>query len=216
MVNLDMIGRLKDKTLTVYGTGTSPVFDSLLNVFNTDSMFVLKKTKDGYGPSDQTSFYVKDIPVLFFFTDLHEDYHKPSDDWEKINFEGEEQVIRYVYNIANALQSTPAKPQFTRVDAPQQGQMEGDRRGNRASLGVVPAFGEEIKGAKITGTRPGSAAEKAGLQKDDIIIRLAGKDILNLVDLTNLLADHNPGDEVEIVVLRGTEQVTLKAVLGKR
>lgn len=159
---------------------------------------------------------MKDIPVLFFFTDLHEDYHKPSDDWEKINFEGEEQVIRYVYNIANALQSTPAKPQFTRVDAPQQGQMEGDRRGNRASLGVVPAFGEEIKGAKITGTRPGSAAEKAGLQKDDIIISLAGKDILNLVDLTNLLADHNPGDEVEIVVLRGTEQVTLKAVLGKR
>jgi hypothetical protein len=216
MLNMDMIGRLKNKELIVYGTGTSPLFDSLLNVWNNDSMFTLKKTKDGFGPSDQTSFYVKDIPVLFFFTNLHDDYHNYRDDWDKINYEGEEHVVQYVYNITNSLQAMNEKPQFTRVTSSEQQAMSGDRRGAKASLGVVPAFGEEVKGAKLSGVRPGSAAEKAGLQKDDIIIKFAGKDVNNLMDLTNYLGDFKPGDEVEIVVLRGNDSVSLKAILTAR
>ncbi|MBM4166565.1 MAG: M28 family peptidase [Ignavibacteria bacterium] len=216
MLNMDMIGRLKNKELIVYGTGTSPLFDSLLNAWNTDSMFTLKKTKDGFGPSDQTSFYVKDIPVLFFFTNLHDDYHNYNDDWNKINYEGEEQVVQYAYNITNALQAMNEKPKFTRVTSSEQQSMSGDRRGAKASLGVVPAFGEEVRGAKLSGVRPGSAAEKAGLQKDDVIVKFAGKEVNNLMDLTNYLGDFKPGDAVEIVVLRGNENVTLKAILTAR
>ncbi|MBS4027171.1 MAG: M20/M25/M40 family metallo-hydrolase [Ignavibacteriales bacterium] len=217
MFNMDMIGRLKNNELVVYGTGTSPSFDSLVDVWNRDSLFTLKKTKDGFGPSDQTSFYVKDIPVLFFFTNLHDDYHNPGDDWEKVNFEGEAKVLNYIYNISNSLLSYETKPTFTRVASSGSEMMSGDRRGARASLGVVPAFGEEdVKGAKISGVRPGTAAEKAGLQKDDIIIRFAGKEVANLMDLTNHLGDFKPGDEVEIVVLRNKEEVKLKAVLGTR
>ncbi len=213
MINLDMIGRLRGDSLYVYGTGTSSNFDSLVDAINSNYKFTLKKTRDGFGPSDHSSFYAKDIPVLFFFTGLHDDYHNINDDWEKINFNGEEKVLNYVYEIANSIQQNP-KPIFTKVITEEK--IIGDSRGNKASLGIIPSFGEEIKGAKISGTKPNSSAEIAGLKKDDIIIFFDGKEVNNLMDLTMYLGDKNPNDEVEIVVLRNNGKFAIKAKLGKR
>jgi Zn-dependent M28 family amino/carboxypeptidase len=214
MLNMDMVGRLKDSLLVVEGMGTSPQWEPLARKENRDSL-VLKLKPDGFGPSDHASFYAKNIPVLFFFTNLHSDYHRPSDTWEKINYGGEQKVVEYVARIASSIVNGDARPAFTKAAAssPMAG---GDRQGVSVSLGVIPDYAEDVRGLKITGTRAGSAAEKAGLKGDDIIIRFDTKIVGNIYDFMHLLADHKPGDEVVVVVKRGTEELSLKAVLEAR
>lgn len=213
MINMDMIGRLKDSALVVEGIGTSPGFEELVRKENTDPSIVLKLKQDGYGPSDHASFYSKDMPVLFFFTNLHDDYHRPSDTWDKINYTGEAQVVSLVSRIAERLAAAPERPAFIKVAAPA---VSNERRDVRVSLGVVPDYAEDIAGLKISGTRPGSAAEKAGLKADDVIVKFGKKEIKNIYDFTAVLGDYKPGDEVVIVVKRGTEEVSLKAILQGR
>jgi len=214
MLNMDMIGRLNEGKLIVYGIGTSPGFEELAQKANADSSFVLKLNKDGFGPSDQSSFYGKNIPVFHFFTDLHGDYHRPSDDWQTINYEGMRKVLEYVRTIATTLDTTETKPQYVQVEQPRPAQ--GSGRGIRSYTGTIPDFGETVAGMKISGVRDGSPAAKAGLQGGDIIIKFGTIDIKNLYDYTFALGEYKPGDQVEVVVKRGNETVKLKLTLDRR
>jgi aminopeptidase YwaD len=210
MINMDMIGRMKDSVLVIEGMGTSPEFTSLVKRLNSDSLKLSLKP-DGFGPSDQASFYKKDLPVIFFFTNLHSDYHKPSDTWDKINYFGEQKVTQFAERIAEELSNQEKKPSFTKVITTPMG--GGDRQGAKVSLGIIPDFAGDTPGMKISGTRPGSPAEKAGLKGDDVIIKFGGKEIKNIYDFTYMLGQFKPGDEVAIVVKRGNDEITLKAVL---
>ena len=212
MVNMDMVGRMKDSVLVVEGMGTAPEFEKILTKENIDS-FKLTFKPDGYGPSDQASFYGKEIPVIFFFTNTHGDYHRPSDTWDKINYTGEQKVVELAARVTMDLDTMAGKPTYTKVAM----SMSAGGRGEvRVSLGVIPDFGEDVVGMKISGTRPGSAAEKAGLKANDIIIKFGGSDVKNIYDFTYLLGKYKPKDVVEIIVRRGSEQVTLSATLGGR
>ncbi len=152
---------------------------------------------------------------MFFFTNLHSDYHRPSDTWDKINYTGEQKVVALAARIAEDLANDPQKPAFTKAASTPLA-MGGDRGGVRVSLGVIPDFAEDIPGMKISGTRAGSPAEKAGLKGGDIITSFGGKEVKNLYDFTYLLGQHKPGDVVSIVVKRGTSEVKLSATLQAR
>lgn len=214
MINLDMIGRLKDSVLTIQGVGTSPVLNEIIQRQNQDSIFKLKLGQDGFGSSDHASFNSKEIPVLFFFTGLHGDYHRPSDDWQLINYEGQKMVTDFVIGVVQQLDAVTEKPKYVKIEQTP-GMREGGR-GFRVSFGIMPDFGDDSKGMRISGTRAGSPAEKAGLKANDIIISFGGKSVKNIYDLTSLLGDYKPGDEVEVVVLRGEETLTMKATLQGR
>jgi hypothetical protein len=213
MINMDMVGRLRDSTLTIEGVGTAPMWKSLVERTNAEFGFKLRTTEGGFGPSDHSSFYGKDIADLFVFTGVHEDYHKPSDDWEKINYQGEQRIAQFVLNLVRGLDEGE-RPQFARVQT-SPGSAEG-RRGFRVSFGIVPDFGEDANGLKISGTRDGSPAAKAGLKEGDIITKFGGKDVKGIYDLTYLLEEHKPGDEVEVVFRRGDETITVEVTLEAR
>jgi aminopeptidase YwaD len=204
MINLDMIGRIQDRKLVVEGVGTSPGFEELVTELNADSTFDLSLKPGGYGPSDHSSFYGKDIPTLFFFTNLHSDYHKPSDTWDKINYEGETGVVQFVLKVARKLDTMAEAPAFSKVtsSAPQ-----GDARPMRVRLGVIPDYAEDVPGLKINGTQPDSPAEKGGLMGGDIIVKFGEKTIANIYDFTYV---------VSVEVLRGEKHVTLTVTLGGR
>ncbi|HYQ86874.1 MAG TPA: M28 family peptidase [Bacteroidota bacterium] len=214
MLNMDMVGRLRDSVLVVEGMGTSPRWDSIVRRENRDSL-ALKLKPDGFGPSDHASFYAKDIPVIFFFTNMHSDYHRPSDTWDKINYAGEQKVVELVQRVTESIANAPSRPQFTRAAS---GSMagSGDRQGLRVSLGVIPDYSEDVQGLKITGTRPGSPAEKAGMKAEDIVIKFDGMDVKNIYDFMRGLEGHKPGDKVAIVVKRGIEVLSFNAVLEAR
>lgn len=214
MINLDMIGRLKDSVLTIQGVGTSSVWNDIIQKQNSDSIFKLKLGQDGFGSSDHASFNSKEIPVLFFFTGLHGDYHRPSDDWQLINYEGQKMVTDFVIGVLKQLDAVSEKPKYVKID-PTPGMREGGR-GFRVTFGIMPDFGDDSKGMRISGTRAGSPAEKAGLKANDIIISFGGKSVKNIYDLTSLLGDYKSGDEVEVVVLRGEETLVMKATLQGR
>jgi len=218
MLNLDMVGRLQNRALTVGGSGTSSTWNALLNGENKDSAFVLTLNPDGFGPSDHASFYGKDIPVLFFFTGIHDDYHKPGDDWDKINYGGEEKVARYVYRIAVDIDTMAVRPPFTRVQvaASSRSNASGDSRGFTVTLGIVPDVAESSTGMKISGVRPNGAAEKAGLKTGDIITSLGGHKIMNVYDYMGVLGELKAGDQVEVVVVRDGATVKVMATMQKR
>ena len=213
MFNLDMVGRLRDSALTVEGIGTSPLWKPLLEKENELFHFRLKLGQGGTGPSDHASFYAKDIPVLFFFTGLHDDYHRPSDDWDKINYEGERQVAQFAFQVANDLDAAE-KPAFVRVQT--SASDSASRRGFRVTFGIVPDYSEDENGLKISGTRPASPAEKAGLKGGDVITKFRGKDIKSIYDLTYVLGECRPGDEVDVEFKRGGEVKSAKVKLEAR
>ncbi len=215
MLNMDMIGRLKDSVLVVGGIGTSPEWEKLIRHEDLDLSFHLKIDSSGFGPSDHASFYGKNLPVLFFFTNPHADYHKPSDTWEKINYPGEQKVVDYASRIATYLLNDSSKPAFTKVVA-SAGQMGGDRSGITVTLGIMPDYVEDAGGMKVASVRPGGPAAKAGLQSSDIIIKFGGKEIKNIYDYMYVLGIHKAGDAVDVVVKRGEKELTFNAVLEAR
>ncbi len=212
MINLDMIGRLNDSNeLIVYGAGTSPVWKDLLNDKNTAG-FKLAFNDDGYGPSDHSSFYIKNIPVLFFFTGTHGDYHRPSDDADKINYKGEQKILNLVYNTALEIANAESKPEFVNVP-----RKEGASVGGwKVYVGTIPDYASTSEGFKISGVTDGSPAQKAGLQGGDIMLSFGGKTISNIYDYVYALKEFVPGDTVEVVVLRNNEKLTLNVELGAR
>jgi Zn-dependent M28 family amino/carboxypeptidase len=211
MINMDMIGRLKDSSLIVYGTGTSSNWKEILNKDNVYG-FKLTFNDEGFGPSDHSSFYGKKIPVLFFFTGTHEDYHKPSDDADKINYTGEKEILDYVFNIAMDIDSNPERPDYLLVEKKEGGQMFV----RKVYVGTVPDFASNVDGYKISGVSEGSPAQQAGLQGGDVIISFGGKKISNIYDFTYALGDFVPGDIVDVIVKRGTEEITFKIKLATK
>lgn len=211
MINMDMIGRLKDSSLIVYGTGTSSNFKDILNETNSDSL-KLTFNDEGYGPSDHSSFYGKKIPVLFFFTGTHEDYHKPSDDTDKINFPGEEKILRYVYRVIEKIDNSETRPDYLLVEKKE----SQDMFARKVYVGTIPDFASNVDGYKISGVSDGSPAQIAGLRGGDVIIRFGDKKISNIYDFTYALADYLPGDKVNVVVKRGEEEKSFEVELGSR
>jgi hypothetical protein len=214
MINMDMIGRLNENRLTIYGTGTSPKWKPLLNKLNLDSTFKMNFIDGGFGPSDHSSFYSKNIPVLFFFTGTHQDYHKPSDDIDKINFTGMEKVLNLVSGVVTDLVTNPEKIEFTKVqgEAPQQGR----RMNIRVYVGTIPDYSEQVEGFKIAGVNDGSPAEKAGLKAGDIIIKFGDKPVKNIYDYMYAMQGYKPGDEVEVIILREGKEIKATIKLGSR
>lgn len=212
MVNMDMIGRMRNEKLSVIGTGTSPQWPLLLEQANRDVKLGLSFGESGFGGSDHQSFYAARVPVLFFFTGLHEDYHRPTDTADKIDIYATEKVVRLVADTVSIIADMPVRPAFASLPpAP----VDPGRLRARASLGTIPEYGQDVQGVPLGGVRPGSPAEKAGLQKGDIIVKFGGRTIRNVEEYTIALGEARPGDVVEIVVKRGGETLTLKATLAE-
>lgn len=203
MINLDMIGRLNDTTkkLMVYGVGTSPVWVPLLDVVQ--HPFSLKKDSSGIGPSDQTSFYLKDIPVLHFFTGQHADYHKPGDDADRINLAGEQQVLAYIVALIEATDSLP-KLAFTKTAAPATGNVSF-----KVTMGVMPDYAYEGKGLRIDGVTDGRPAAKAGVKAGGVVVQLGGDRINNIQDYMKALSAFKKGDTTTVRVLRNNKEMEL-------
>jgi hypothetical protein len=214
MINLDMIGRLNNNKLIIYGTGTSSVWDKMLDSINGKFNFTITKNPEGFGPSDHSSFFAKNIPVLFFFTGTHSDYHSPTDDYEKINAEGEAKVLNMVYDIAMDIDGMKSKPDFIKVTSTSN---ENRSMGNvKVYVGTIPDYSANVEGMQLAGVKEGSPAEKGGLMAEDIIIKFGNKDVKNIYDYMYAMGEFKPGEEAEITVLRKNQTVVLKIILGSR
>ena len=197
MINMDMVGRLKDSMLAVYGTGTSPIWSQTINSLNSD--FKLIEKESGVGPSDHTSFYLNDIPVLHFFTGQHSDYHKPSDDSELLNYEGINLISDFIYSIISDLNDNGKLP-FRETKNESQ---ETPRF--KVSLGVIPDYLYDGKGMRIDGVSKGKPAEKAGFQKGDIVIKLGDEEVTDMMSYMKALSKHENGDKVDVQISRKNE-----------
>ncbi len=215
MVNFDMVGRLRDDKLIVYGVETATEFRPILDSLNDHHHFALSAQGGGYGPSDQTSFTVAGRPVLHFFTGTHTDYHRTTDDWEKINFEGIERVASFATDVVRAI---ARRPSLTFVDSPPPPAPSGESRtsGYGAYLGTVPDMSENPGGVLLSGVRAGGPADLAGITAGDIIIKIGDHDVVDLQGMTDALRAYAPGDVVEIVVRRGEMERTVTVTLGSR
>ena len=216
MLNLDMVGRLGEGPLIVYGIGTATEWEQLVGAAAAAEHVKVTLQTDGYGASDHTSFYLKDIPVLHFFTNVHGDYHNPGDDWNKIDVAGMQKVASIVTTVAAraadkqtvlTLQKGAGKP-----PAP----AGSNASGYGAYLGTVPDFSPVKYGVKISGVRENSPAQMAGLQAGDVIIRMGDREIADLQAMTDALRERKPGDVMKIVVQRDGKEVVLEATLGRR
>ena len=251
MINLDMVGRVKENKLIVGGVGTAAEWKDLLARANANfnlrpapvaasrsaakttpgvmmtagtartpdgvggpaGRFALTLTEDGFGPSDHSSFYAKQTPVLFFWTGTHADYHKPSDTAERLNYEGLARVTSFVRDVVHAVELSPKRPTYTvaRSDA-----AAGRSTGFRVYLGTIPSYADSSDGLALDGVRDDSPAAKAGLKAGDKIVRLAGRDVRNVYDYTYALGEMKADQEYEVEVLRGAERLTLKITPAAR
>jgi Zn-dependent M28 family amino/carboxypeptidase len=245
MINMDMIGRMKDRKLIIGGVGTAKEWRELITqanmaqkttitansgspapkgvpivvsgngrpIMTTDpnGAFELTMNEDGYGPSDHSSFYSKQIPVLFFWTGTHTDYHKPSDTFEKINYNDEARILNLVSRIVKDVDSADPRLTFTtaKSDPPRGG-------GFRVYLGTIPNYAETNDGLLLDGVRDDSPAAKAGLKAGDKIIKIGNREVKNVYDYTYSLGEMKAGQEYVIEVMRGGEKLTLKIVPQSR
>ncbi|HPF96321.1 MAG: M28 family peptidase [Flavobacteriaceae bacterium] len=200
MINMDMVGRLKaDSTLAVYGTGTSPMFKQVLEAHN--NKFKLIENESGVGPSDHTSFYLQDIPVLHFFTGQHEDYHKPSDDYDKINYNGMNTISSYIFEVITDLDDN-GKMAFRKT------KNESDSAPRfKVTLGVVPDYMFEGKGMRIDGVSEDKPAQKAGLLKGDVVVKLGDSTITDMMSYMRALSAFEKGNKTKVVVDREGQEV---------
>ncbi len=209
MFNMDMVGRLQDDKLTIFGTGTSSRWDKELKELNEQTKFDLSFKPEGFGPSDHSSFYGKKIPVLHFFTGNHPDYHRPSDDWDKLNIDGIRRVADLVEAIVLKTAATEARPDYVEV----KGTAQVGRSGNRPYVGTIPDFSSEEPGYSISGAASGSPADKAGMKAGDRIVKIGPHKVTGLDDFDLALRKFAAGDTVEMVVVREGKEVPLKVTL---
>jgi len=200
MINMDMVGRLKqDSTLAVYGVGTSPILKQVVKANN--SKFKVIEKESGVGPSDHTSFYNNDIPVLHFFTGQHEDYHKPGDDVEKLNYEGMVTISNYIFDIISDLDDNGKLPfRKTKNESEEVPRF-------KVGLGVIPDYLYEGKGMRIDGVSEDKPAEKAKLQKGDIVIKLGDSLVTDMMSYMRALSTFEKGDKTKVTVKRGETEV---------
>jgi len=246
MINMDMIGRMKNNKLIVGGMGTSQEWRELVENANrgftpyvigtvsgssasegravmgaydpktTDNdkkpQFLLTLNEDGFGPSDHSSFYAKQIPVLFFWTGTHEDYHKPSDTADKINYPDEARIVGVVARVVRDLDANDKKPTYTVAKS----ESTGRSTGFRVYLGTIPNYADSNDGLLLDGVRDDSPAAKAGIKGGDRIVKLAGRDVHNVYDYTYALGEMKAGQEYEVELLRGGERLKLKLTPAAR
>ncbi len=206
MVNMDMVGRLKpdEKNLSINGVGSSPVWHSLVDTIKRDGMKV-KTTESGIGPSDYTSFYLKDIPVIFFFTGTHNDYHKPSDTEDKINYTGELSVMKIIIAMVDSL-NTKGKLTFTKTK--EEDSKETPRF--KVTMGVIPDYAFDGEGMRIDGVSDGKPAFKAGLKAGDVLTQMDDFKVVDMTSYMKALGMHKKGDTVTLKILRGKEIKDIK------
>jgi len=207
MINLDMVGRLNDSThgLSIGGYGTSPTWGELLQP--KDDYFTIKFDSSGSGPSDHTSFYRKDIPVLFFFTGLHMDYHKPSDDADKINYTGELQVVRYIYKTIGEL-NNKGKLAFTKTKEA----VTSSKSSFKVTMGTMPDYTFSGTGVRADGISDGKPAQKAGLKAGDIVLQIGDYKCDEIQAYMQALSKFKKGDATKVKVLRGTTEMLFDIV----
>ncbi len=222
MLNLDMVGRLVDNTVTVFGTGTAEEWEAVANEADRGLQAPLKLafSPDGYGPSDHASFTAAGIPVLHFFTNTHADYHRPTDDWEKIDGDGIDRIAELATGIVHRLAGTPTAAAMAltpvKQEPPAAPSGESRDRGYGPYFGSIPDMTPRDYGLRVTGVREGSPAAKAGLQAGDVVVEFDGKPIADIYAYTYALRDKKPGDVVKVVVERDGRRVTMTAVLEQR
>ncbi len=239
MINFDMVGRLNEEDeLTLFGTGSTPGAAELVDALGASAGFKIKKVKgisDGIGGSDHESFYMAGVPVLFAFTGVHSDYHKPSDDTHRINFRGMARIADFGELLLLDLVRRPKRPELLKVGtqvAAHGGEKPKEKPSDNphetkagddtskvtitAYFGSMPDYGADVKGVKLAGVTDGSPAEKAGLKRGDVVVNFGGKPVATVQDYTRALADFKPGDPVDVKIQRDGKDVTLKATLGSR
>ena len=215
MLNFDMVGRLRDSKVIVYGVATAEELPGVLSWASADLGLQVTALGDGFGPSDHASFAAKGVPVLHFFTDLHDDYHRATDDDDKVDAGGVARVVALAERTVRALADRPER--LTAVRAGPPARAAGSRTGSNVYLGTVPDMSaSETRGLRLTGVRPGSPADSAGLVAGDVIVELGGVAVTDLYTYSDALYAHRPGETVEIVVVRGAERKTVRATLGRR
>lgn len=203
MINMDMVGRLNDssRTLTIGGIGTSPAWSTTLSSIP-NKYFRMAYDSSGTGPSDHTSFYRKDIPVLFFFTGPHPDYHRPSDDADKINYTGELMIIRYIYNVIEK-NNQPARLAFTKT---RETQTAGTTRFS-VTMGIMPDYAYTGEGLRVDGVTDGRPAQKAGIQKGDIVLQLGEHTISSMDAYMKALGKFKKGESAKVKYKRGNDML---------
>jgi len=215
MINMDMIGRIKDDKVYIGGVGTGSTFKSVLEQAQKDAPFKIAYSNGGYASSDQTSFVTKKIPVLFFFSGLHSDYHKPSDTWDKINAPSAARLLDLIGNVAVQLANAEEAPAF-QVVAEEKAPAGGGGGGYGPYFGSIPDFGQTENGVKFADVKPNSPAAKAGLKAGDLLVQFGDKPIKNLYDFTDALRRSKVGDVIEVKVLREGQPVTASVKLEQR
>jgi peptidase M28-like protein/PDZ domain-containing protein/PA domain-containing protein len=222
MINMDMIGRMKENKLIIGGVGTAKEWKGLIEdaapaalvtassesviAYGFPRMFALTLSEDGYGPSDHSSFYARQIPVLFLWTGTHEDYHKPSDTADKINYTDEVRIVSFVERIVRDIDKSLKRPTFTVAKS----ESSGRTTGFRVYLGTIPNYADSTDGLLLDGVRDDSPAAKAGLKAGDRVVKLADREVRNVYDYTYALGEMKAGEEYEIEILRGTERLKLR------
>jgi hypothetical protein len=249
MLNMDMVGRMKEDRLIVGGVGTAAEWKGLVERANgplrldvtADGRassagggavpmvagingrtivsgeprrpFALTMNEDGFGPSDHSSFYARQVPVLFFWTGTHEDYHKPTDTADRINYEGLARVTAFVGDLARAVSDADARPTYAQAKSSAEA---GRAAGFRVYLGTIPSYAEGGAGLKLDGVRDDSPAARAGLKAGDVIVRMAGRDVKNVYDYTYALGEMKAGEEYEVEALREGNRLKLKITPAAR
>lgn len=203
MINLDMVGRLKNNILYAIGTGSAEQLDGIISELDMNDSLSITKSESPIGSSDQTSFYIKQVPSIMFFTGVHQDYHRPTDDWDKINYEGMDKVVNFISKLIYEVGNRNEKLKYVKTS----GNMDPNNTSGRGmggiKFGIIPNFETSKEGLKIAGTTPNTPAEKAGLKENDIIIQIDDYKVMNIQDFMGVLRDHyKPGDEVKIKFLR--------------
>ncbi len=219
MINMDMIGRIKDQKVYVGGVGTGSTFQAILTAAQKNSPFHFEYSPGGYAASDHTSFVARKIPVLFFFSGLHSDYHKPSDTWDKINAPDAARLLDFIAGVISQIDTAPERPKFVTVaaDDPHSGVTgTGGGGGYGPWFGSIPDFGESESGVRFSDVQPGSPAAKAGLKAGDVLTDFAGKPIRNLYDFTDALRRSKVGDVVAVTVLRDGKPLKASVTLAQR
>ena len=217
MINMDMIGRIKDEKVFIGGTGTGATFKDILDEEKRKFPFHFEYSASGYAASDHTSFVGKKIPVLFFFSGLHSDYHKPSDTWDKIDAPDAAKLLDFIDDVALKLDSASERVAFVTVKEDQPtGPAASGGGGYGPYFGSIPDFGQEENGVKFSDVRPGSPAAKAGFKAGDVLVEFGGKPIHNLYDFTDALRRSKVGDVVDVQVLRNGKPVSASVTLEQR
>ncbi len=205
MINMDMVGRLNEEnTLAINGTDTSPIWKNLLPELNKGE-FKLVLSESGVGPSDHTSFYLKDIPVLHFFTGQHDDYHKPSDDVDKVNFDGMNKIGDFIFSLITNLDDD-GKIKFTKTKEPD----ASSSPRFSVTLGVVPDYLFDGKGMRISGVKEGRTADNAGMIEGDIVIKMGKIEVTDMQSYMQGLSAFEKGDKTKVVIMRGEKTIKKK------